>query len=63
MSNKCPFCGKGNVIINSFFGKYYKEGPPNLCLNCGYAWYQEDMESSNIEPSDFEYGLACQVED
>lgn len=46
MSNKCPFCGKGNVIINVFFGKYCKEAPPNLCLNCGYTWGQENIESS-----------------
>lgn len=62
MSNKCPFCGKGTVIINSFFGRYYK-APPYFCTNCGYTWYKEDMEPSNIELSDFEYGLACQVED
>ena len=65
MFNKCPFCGKDNVIVNSLCGKYYKK-PPHFCIDCGYTWYQEDMESSNIEPDDlteFEYGLACQVED
>lgn len=65
MFNKCPFCGKGNVIVNSFFGRYYK-APPHFCIDCGYVWYREDMEPSNADltdPTEFGYGLACQVED
>lgn len=46
----------------TFFGKD-DEAPLNICLNCDYAWYQEDMESSDNDLTDFEYGLACQVED
>ena len=59
MSNKCPFCGKGNVIINSFFGKD-DETPPNICLNCGYAWRLINMKPC---PVVFRDGLAYQVED
>lgn len=63
--DKCPFCGKGNVIVNSFLGKYYKT-PPYFCIDCGYIWYQEDMELSNAyltDTTEFGYGLASQVED
>lgn len=59
MVNKCPFCGKRSVIVNSFFGKYYKV-PPYFCSNCGYVWCQEDMESSKADLTDsteFGYGL------
>lgn len=62
---ECPFCGKGNVIVNSFFGKYYKV-PPHFCIDCGYVWYREDMEPSNAyltDSTEFGYGLASQVED
>lgn len=64
MVSKCPFCGKGNVIVNSFFSKYDKI-PPYFCINCGYAWYQKDRESSNTGLTDSTESrlLTCQVED
>ena len=59
----CPYCGVKMKFINLndyFAGKFY-------CLKCQTYIYsqddQENMEPSNIESSDFEYGLACQVED
>lgn len=52
MFNKCPFCGKGNVIVNSFFWKYY-EAPPYFCIDCGYVWYQSDVEPSNVDTSEY----------
>lgn len=59
----CAYCGTKMKFIkeNDYFAdKLY-------CPKCKTYIYihdeQENMESSNIEPSDFEYGLACQVED
>ena len=59
MSNKCPACGKGNVIINSFFGKD-NEAPPNICLSCGYAWRLINMVPC---PVVFRDESDCQVGD
>lgn len=53
MNIKCPFCGKGNVIITSSFGRHYYKIPSTyFCINCFYAWYPENVEFSNIELED-----------
>lgn len=62
MFNKCPFCGKENIIVNSFSEKYDTRFE-YFCVDCRYVWYKQSVSSCNIDTSDYWYGLACQVED
>lgn len=59
----CVYCGTEMKLIK---GTYYV-ADKLYCPKCDTYIYiqdsQEDTESSNIDLSDFEYGLACQVED
>ena len=59
----CPNCGTKMKFIN--LNDYVVD--KLYCPKCDtYIYNQdghEDMEFSNIDLSDFEYGLACQVED
>lgn len=59
----CSNCGTKMKFIN--LNDYVAD--KLYCPKCDTYVYiqddQENMESSNIDLSDFEYGLACQVED
>ena len=60
--DKCPFCGKNNVVVNSFTEKYHTRFE-YFCIDCCYVWYKQDMKSHGVDPTELGYGLACQVED